>query len=424
MKELEKVKNIKPNPQNPRTIKQKQLQKLVFSIKEFPEMLETRPLILDENNIVLGGNMRLKALKKLKIDETWVIKVDWTEKQKAQFLVKDNVSYGEWDMEKLLEDFGSEDLDDWGLELPEDVEVVRTEAVEDRYEVNAQLKITVKRGDVITLGAHRLMVGDATSHKDFDTLMDGAKLDLVYTDPPYGVSYTGAPNGTGIPAKKQWHMIENDDLRGDNLGAFIIDSFTNIFNHSNDACPVYVFHADATQMIFRMALEEAGFKWKQTLYWHKGMVLSGSHYHNTHESCFYLQKGKTSNPWHGPRTFKTFMRDRLQDYEKVSKADLVKAMKEIHEETNVWEINRDSFINYKHPTQKPVELAGRAIQNSSRRGENVGDMFAGSGATFIAAQQLGRICYGLELDPQYAQVIMDRYSQSYPEHEITVNGYK
>ena len=183
-----KTSKIKGNPDNPRIIKDDRFKGLVQSIKEFPEMLELRPIVVDKDLMVLGGNMRLKACKELKLKDVYITKADnLTEEQKKEFIIKDNASFGEWDYSQLSE-WDTEQLLEWGIEgLEEDEEEIKG-LIEDDY-IPEVKESKVKLGDIWQLGEHRIMCGDSTSSDDVAKLMNGEKADMVFTDPPYGVSY-------------------------------------------------------------------------------------------------------------------------------------------------------------------------------------------------------------------------------------------
>ena len=207
------ITDIKENPKNPRTIKDEKFKKLVKSIKDFPDMLEKRPLVCftdtDKKLIVLGGNMRLKATKELGFTELPVIIADdWNEEQKAQFLIKDNVGYGEWDWDDLANNWDEQLLTEWGLDIP-NFDATVLEAEEDDFAVpDGGSETDIVLGDLFEIGEHRLLCGDSTDSDQVAKLMNGQKADMVFTDPPYGVSYTGGHN------KKKRTGIENDTLQG------------------------------------------------------------------------------------------------------------------------------------------------------------------------------------------------------------------
>ena len=193
-----KLSDIRPNPNNPRVIKDDKFKKLVKSITDFPQMLELRPIVVNDEMIVLGGNMRLKALEYLGIEETFIIKAsDLTEKQEQEFIIKDNVGYGQWDWDQLANEWDVEDLDDWGLDLPLDF-VKELEAEEDDFEVPAEgIETDIVLGDLFEIGEHRLLCGDSTDSDAVARLMNGEKKIGIYTDPPYGINEKGDSSERG-----------------------------------------------------------------------------------------------------------------------------------------------------------------------------------------------------------------------------------
>jgi hypothetical protein len=187
-----KLTEIKSNPNNPRVIKDHKFEKLKKSISEFPKMMELRPMVINEDNIVLGGNMRLKALKDLgykEVPEEWVKRAsDLTEEETRRFIIADNVGFGEHDWEMLANEWNTEELEDWGLEGFPFEEVTELEAEEDDYTEPDNIQVDVVLGDLIEIGEHRLLCGDSTDSDQVAKLMKGEKADMVFTDPPYGIS--------------------------------------------------------------------------------------------------------------------------------------------------------------------------------------------------------------------------------------------
>lgn len=187
-----KLTKIKPNPDNPRIIKDERFKKLVQSIKDFPKMMELRPIITDEKGMILGGNMRLKAIQELgmkEIPDSWVKKAsDLTEEQKREFIIKDNIGFGDWGWETLANNWDEQQLEEWGLEIPG---FAFKEAIEDDYEIPDEIQTDIVTGDLFEIGQHRLLCGDSTNADDVAKVMDGQKADMVFTDPPYGVNYQG-----------------------------------------------------------------------------------------------------------------------------------------------------------------------------------------------------------------------------------------
>ena len=187
----EKIYKLKKHPDNPRVIKDVKYSKLVKSIKEFPEMLEKRPLVVTKDLVVLGGNMRLRAAKDAGLKEIWIDETDWSEEKQREFIIKDNSGFGEWDFDALANDWDVNDLNDWGLDLPPMFDEPEPEATEDDYTEPDNMQVDVVLGDLIEIGEHRLLCGDSTDSDEVSKLMNGEKADMVFTDPPYNVAFNG-----------------------------------------------------------------------------------------------------------------------------------------------------------------------------------------------------------------------------------------
>lgn len=390
MNSILNISEIKPNQENPRFIKENKFKKLVQSLKEFPEMLDARPLVIDENNVVLGGNMRLKALQAAGVTEVPVKQVlGWTEEQKKEFIIKDNVGFGEWDWDILSTDFTEDELTDWGLDIPDMVFDIDQEVEEDDYEEPDNLQVDVVLGDLIEIGNHRLLCGDSTDADQVAKLMNGEKADMVFTDPPYGVSYTGGHN------KKKRDGIENDTLEGMDLTNLFRDSLINadLFSRSHSA--FYIWYANGKAVETFKSFSELNLEVRAVICWYKvksGLGAFMSQYIPNYEPCIYAYKKGCSPQWFGASDEKT-----------------------------VWELKKESKNQY-HPTQKPVELPERAMRNNSKINDIVYDCFLGSGSTMVAAHQMNRKCYGMELDPKYCQVIIDRMTKLDPSISVKING--
>lgn len=213
---------IKPNPKNPRVIKDEKLAKLIQSLRDFPQMLQKRPLVCftdtDGKFVVLGGNMRLKAAQEIGMAELPIMLADdWTEEQKNEFLIKDNVGFGEWDYDQLTSDWDTVKLTDWGLDIPKGFEV-QVEAQEDDYEIPEKVQTDIVLGDLFEIGPHRLICGDSTQTDTFARLFGDQLADLVVTDPPYNVAYEG---GT-----KEKLTIQNDSMGDSEFYQFLYDFYT------------------------------------------------------------------------------------------------------------------------------------------------------------------------------------------------------
>jgi DNA modification methylase len=343
-------------------------------------MLSLRPMVIDENNVVLGGNMRLRALQELgfnDIDEAWVKRSsDLTEEEKNRFIIADNVAFGEWDWDTLANDWEVVDLEAWGLDIPQFDTVEELEASEDDYEVpEGGIETDIVIGDLFEIGEHRLLCGDSTNSDAVARLMNGEKADMVFTDPPYGVSYEGGHN------KKKRTGIENDKLQGQDLTDLFYESLMNadLFSHNHSA--FYIWYANGKAVETFSSFSKLSLKVRAVLCWYKvksGLGAFMSQYIPNYEPCIYAYKEGYSPQWFGASDEKT-----------------------------VWELKKESKNEY-HPTQKPIELPTRAITNSSKLEDIIYDCFLGSGSTMVAAHQLNRRCYGMELDPKYCQVIIDR----------------
>jgi DNA modification methylase len=384
------IKTVKPNPSNPRHIKDHKFTQLVKSIRHFPEMLQLRPIVVDADNIVLGGNMRLKACIEAGLKEVPIIVAsELTDEQQKEFIIKDNVGFGEWDWEQLANEWEIEQLSDWGLDLPIEMEDTEIEAVEDNYQAPDTIETDIVIGDLFEIGEHRLLCGDSTDSDAVAKLMNGEKADMVFTDPPYGVDYH-SQNKT---------MYYGNGKKGKERERIIGDKTTNVYSGFLPLITlfcngvVYLFCGAGKEKDVLIEIENNEFELINTLIWDKqrfGGQAIGANYKPCFELFYYiLPKGNKRN-WIGPN----------------------------NEET-IWRLKRDNKTDY-HPTQKPIELSAKAINNHS--GNLVLDFFLGSGSTMVASHQLKRKCYGMELDPKYCQVIIDRMIKLDPDLKITRNG--
>jgi DNA modification methylase len=351
-----KISEVKSNPNNPRIIKDDKFQKLVKSIKEFPEMLNIRPIVVNADMVVLGGNMRLKACKEAGIKEVAIIKADdLTDEQQKQFIIKDNVGFGEWDWEDLANNWDAEQLTDWGLDIP-DFKPEVLEAEEDDFAVpDGGIETDIVLGDLFEIGEHRLLCGDSTDIEKVELLIKGDKCNLL-TDPPYGIKANKQTLGTG---KKQFH-------RGDDWDNEVPDFFYVLA--LIDKAIIWGGH------YFTNRLDVTN-DW---LCWHKkNDGLSFSEFEmawtNVGKNCRLL-----SHHWGGEEKM--------------------------------------------HPTMKPIKVMEWCISFLDEK--PILDIFSGSGSTMVASHQLKRKCYGMELDPKYCQVIVDRMLKLDPSLEVKRNGQK
>ena len=380
------ITEVKPNGTNPRIIKDAKFKQLVQSIQEFPEMLELRPIIVNSDMVILGGNMRYKACMDAGIKEIPIMIADSLDEAKQkEFIVKDNVGFGEWDWDVLANEWDVEELAHWGLDLPLDFAETEVEAKEDDYEIPDEVSTDIVLGDLFEIGQHRLICGDSTQTDTFEKLFNGQLADLVVTDPPYNVAYEGKT--------KDALTIQNDSMGDGEFYQFLYDFYTALGSYTKKGGAWYVWHADSEGANFRLAMKNAGIMVKQCLIWVKNsMVMGRQDYQWKHEPCLYGWKEGASHGWYSDR-----------------------------KQTTVLEFDRPTR-NAEHPTMKPIPLIGYQIENSSKQGDIVADGFGGSGTTMVASHQLQRKCYMVEFDPKYCQVIIDRMRKLDPTLTIKRNG--
>ena len=378
-----------PYVNNARTHSPEQLAKLRSSLREFGFI---NPVIIDRDFNVIAGHGRIAAAKEEGITEVPCVFVDYlTEAQKKAYILADNrmaLDAG-WDEELLrieieslqgadfdvsLTGFGEDEIADlFAGDSEKDVK-------DDDFDLSAALEKAafVERGDIWTVGRHRLMCGDATSAEDVAALMDGKKANLIVTDPPYNVAFK---SGSGL-------SIQNDSMKGDEFYTFLYNSFSCMVGHLESGGAAYVFHADTEGLNFRKAFVDAGFHLAGVCIWVKNsLVLGRSDYQWQHEPVLYgfLKNGK--HPWYSDR-----------------------------KQTTIWNYDKPKR-NKNHPTSKPLDLLGYPISNSSQENAIVLDTFGGSGSTLMACEQTNRICHMMELDEKYASVILRRYVEDTGDSE-------
>ena len=367
------INEVIPYPDNPRK-NDNAVDAVAESIKQCGYC---SPIVIDEDNVILAGHTRLKALKKLKWKEVECVrKTGLTEEQKKKYRVLDNKTneLAEWDFDLLEEEIDGLDFDgfDFGFDMSafeEPQEIVEDEPPE----VDEDSEPITQLGDIWQLGEHRLMCGDSTDEATVEMLMNGKKADMVFTDPPYGVDYDG---------------INNDSRSG--LEDLLTSAFENYKENCIDGASVYCFHsdkcADSFHKVFRSFCH-----FSSMIIWEKqSLVLSQGDYQSIHEPCLY---GWFDNGTH------RFFGDRKQ--------------------TSVWQFDRKSIEG--HTTPKPIGFICKALENSSKKNENVLDLFGGSGSTLIACEQLNRTCYMMELDPKYCDVIIKRWETFTGKKAVKIN---
>ena len=399
-----KITKIHPYEKNPR-INDNAVEAVKESIKQCGYI---SPIIVDENNVVLAGHTRLKAIKELGWKEVEVIRKDnLTEEQKRKYRILDNKTseYAEWDYELLkgeLEglDFNGFDFE-WGIVEDE------PEVEEDDYDIDKKLEEIkepqAKLGDVYQLGNHRLMCGDSTNPVDVDELMNGEYADLLLTDPPYNVDYEGSDG----------QKIENDKMEDASFRQFLVQAFQNADTALKNGGGFYIWHADSEGYNFRGACHDIGWKVRQCLIWVKNSFTFGRQdYKWQHEPCLYGWKEGSAHYFIEEYNHPTIIEQEI-NLDKLKKDDLKKILEDIMYSDTPSTIIRENkpLKNDLHPTMKPIKLLAYLLKNSSERGQKILDLFGGSGSTMIACEQLNRQCYMMEYDPKYVDVIINRWEE-------------
>jgi len=397
------ISNLRPYEKNARRHPQKQIDVLAKNIERFGF---TTPVLVSEDNEVIAGHGRLLALKQLGRTEVPCVRMEGLTKEEIKALrLADNqiASMGEWDMGLVIEelrglDEGMQELTGFDLDILKDLEEDDFDAQKEYIKADEE-GVAIKEGDMFSLGLHRLICGDSTKIENYQKLFEGGVLArMVFTDPPYNVDYSYDWRSSLHKGKKVKHHFFSDKKTDKEYFEFLRDCFTNAYTFTEEDASYYCWYADKFHETVRKALEEAGWRFSQVIHWLKNYpVLSlGQNYHRTNEPCIHgWKKGK-----------KPYINKRLTG----SFRDVVN-WEEFQAMMNVWYEERDKITSYKHPTQKPIKLAERAIRKSSENGDIVLEMFGGSGSTLIACEQMERKCYAIELDPIYCQVIINRYEQ-------------
>lgn len=367
-----------PYVNNARTHSPGQINKLRSSLREFGFI---NPVIIDSDFNVIAGHGRIAAAKAEGISEVPCVFVDHlTDAQKKAYILADNrmALDADWDEELLkieIENLQAENFD-IGLTGFEEEELANlfetdSDAKEDDFNVDEELQkpCITQAGDIWLLGNHRLICGDSTKEETYTALMDGKKANLTVTDPPYNVNYEGSAG-----------KIKNDNMENGKFYQFLLDAFTNMEKVMSDDASIYVFHADTEGLNFRKAFADAGFYLSGTCIWKKqSLVLGRSPYQWQHEPVLFGWKKKGRHQWYTGR-----------------------------KESTIWEFDKPKK-NSEHPTMKPIPLIAYPIKNSSMSNCIILDPFGGSGSTLIACEQTNRICYTIELDEKFCDVIVKRY---------------
>lgn len=377
------ISQIKPYPNNPRK-NDEAVESVMESIKQCGYC---QPILVDEDMVILAGHTRFKAIKRLGWEECpVVVRAGMTEEQKRKYRLLDNKTneIAQWDNDLLMEELEGLDFEgfDFGFDFGKDD---TGDAVEDDFDCEIPVEANAKPGDIYQLGRHRLMCGDSTSAEDVAKLTGGVLMDMLLTDPPYGVDYVGKT--------KDALKIENDAQTDEEFKTFLTEAFMAADAVMKPGAVFYIWHSDLKGGIFRMACQMTGWKVRQMLIWVKNsMVIGRQDYQSKHEPCLYGWKEGAGHLWASDR-----------------------------KQTTILEFDRPTR-NKEHPTMKPIPLFDYQIKNNTKGGDTVLDLFGGSGTTIMACEQNGRIGYVMEYDPKYVDVIINRWETFTGEKAVLLNG--
>lgn len=419
------------NPRKKLTPEDPEYQSIKASVLEFGY---SDPIVLNYDGTIIKGHQRRTVMMDLGYTQAWCVVLDIRDKQKEKALnIALNKITGKWDnailKDLLLElDLNGYDFSVTGYsrnDLEDLIQLVDVpaEATDDNFDPDAaadQITEPVsKRGDIWQLGRHRLMCGDSTNPDDVGMLMAAEKLDLVITDPPYNVDYGAKTefleNYLGREGSRTNSNIQNDHMDSLSFYQFLLDAFRNMNEAMRPGAAAYIFHAESTGLQFRQAYADAGLKMAQCLIWEKNsFVLGRQDYQWRHEPILYGWKEGAVHYFINDRTQDTVLLEEQLDFKNMKRQELLafveKLFRDYSDQTSVHFENKPSR-NSLHPTMKPVPLIGRLMNNSSKPGWIVGDLFGGSGSTLIAAEQLGRTAYLMEMDERNVDVIVQRWEQ-------------
>lgn len=380
--EQRKISDLIPFDGNPRQLTEKQVADLKKSVERF-NIVEIPAINL--NNKILAGHQRLKILQVLgrgeEVIDVRVPNRELTPEEEKEYLIRSNKNTGEWDWDALA-NFGSDDLMEWGFDAEELAKNFEIDTEEEKNEVpETPVEARAQRGQIFTLGKHRVMCGDSTNEADVGALMGEHRASMVFTDPPYGVDYE--KKAVEILGRKDRAVVTGDDMGKDVLETVVFAAFQNIEHLLADGGKYYVCSPQGGELglMMMMMMMKAGIECRHMIVWKKDspvFSMGRLDYDYQHEPILYGWKGSHRHYANGE--FKT----------------------------SIWEVKRPR-VSKLHPTMKPVELIINAIQNSTLQNEFVADLFLGSGSTLIACEKTGRLCFGMEIDPKYVDVIIKRY---------------
>ena len=436
------IDKLVPYARNSRTHSPEQIKQIQASIREFGFV---NPVLIDGKFNIIAGHGRVLAAKTEGLKEVPCVLVEHlTEAQKKAYILADNklaLNAG-WDTEMLKIEIG--ELKELNFDIGligfdgDEIDLIfkqEEEVEEDDFDVDQALseivEPTTKRGDIWQLGKHRVMCGDATIQADINKLMGGELADMIFTDPPYNVNYGDKAKMLGNYNKghRNTSKILNDNMSNDKFYQFLYDSYVSMYGAVKPGGAIYVCHSDTEGINFRQAMKDAGWELKQCIIWVKNaLVLGRQDHHWQHEPILYGWKPGEAHRWYGGRNKTTVIKSEdgvfinktetgfqltfNNGHQKVVLDVPEYEIKEVLSDdiTTTWHIDKP-LRSGEHPTMKPIKLCARAIENSSKSGDIVVDLFGGSGSTLIACEQTSRICYTSELDEKYCDVIVKRYEE-------------
>lgn len=393
-----KITELISNPNNPRLIKDDKFKKLVQSIKDFPEMLNIRPIVVNKQMVVLGGNMRLKACIEAGVKEVPVIITDLTEDQQREFIIKDNVSGGEWDWDLLANEWDTDKLTEWGLDLPE---FKTLEAEEDDFDVpEGGIETDIVLGDLFEIGQHRLICGSATDISCWEKLNIQSNT-ACFTSPPYNAGDSAKLSGNKAMSKKgNFYESHNDNQSNGTYGELIQESLSNAIAFCDGvAFNVQPLAGNKTLLIEWLANNKDSFC--DVLTWNKG------------HSAPAMAEGVCSSTFEWICVF-----NRESNSRRIPLSSWRGTISNVYSGPP----QRNNEFSSIHAATFPIHLPSFVIADLMNRCAGVIDCFMGTGTTMVASHQLGRISYGIELDPKYCQVIIDRMLKLDPTLNVKRNG--
>jgi len=409
------IKELIPYEHNPRKLTKDQLEQLTKSLKKF-DLVEIPAINLD--NKIIAGHQRLKVMSTIGMgDELIDVRVPnrlLTDEEYKEYNIRSNKNTGEWDWEVLGNVFDKDQLVEWGFnELELGLMVLGEDGFDESANSGDSTSPLVKTGELWQLGTHRLLCGDSTKKEDWDTLMQGEKAQLIFTDPPYNVDYKSSAGNSYSKGKYGGKgKIFNDNKNDEDCLFFYTEVLNRLYENSKDDVSLYWWFAMDNSVVNRQAWLTSKWHYLQTIIWLKNqMVLSlGVDYHRMYEPCMFGYKEKK----------KHYLNRKIANYKDVfalEKEDFLELM-------DVWYERRDAMQDYIHPTHKPIRLAERALNKNSRPGDIVVDAFGGSGSTLMACEQSGRKSRLIEMDPKFVQTILKRWSKATGKDPIRVSDGK